>query len=153
MNYTDLLVRCPRCRKPCFLTYGEASYRNLALFEAKPWSPDDELPLERMTEAALKRWRAQLAHKLYICYIDFERGTWQVAAVRSSDKLRFGQPLWKPHNCLVEEDGDGVVPKKTDLVPDRPAVAMDAGERRPAVAGGHIRRRSSRIGARRTGGV
>lgn len=154
----DYLARCPRCHKTALLVYGEASYRNLALFDAVPWSPLDELEPDGLTEAARKRWQAQLPYKLYICYIDFERGTWQIAVARASEKLRRGLPLWKPHNCLME--ANDVEPKKKDVLPDLPAAKIEVyaaaeagGESRRAVENGRDRPRRARFGRYRDGGV
>lgn len=146
MPLQDYLARCPRCHATCLLVYGEASYRNLALFEAVPWSPLDEIPdREFGTDRALQQWRNQLPYKLAISYIDFDRGTWQLAMVRSNEKLRVGQPLWRPHTCPLEAS-DGVEPKKTDLVPDLPVLARDRGAERGAVANGRRRARHTRLG-------
>lgn len=152
----DLLARCPRCQKTVLLVYGRVSYRNLALFEAIPWSPLDEPEPEGLTDNGRKRWLAQLPYKLYICYIDFETGTWDVAMARANEKLRQGEPLWKPHNCLREEDDGDLEPTKADLVPDRPAVraGLPVVDRDPepsvgAVADGRVRRRRARPGGAR----
>lgn len=156
----DYLARCPRCHQTALLVYGEASYRNLALFEAVPWSPLDEPEPEgeHFTEAGRRRWLALLPFKLYVCYIDFDRGTWQVAIARSNEKMRQGQPLWKPHNCLAEVSD--VEPKKKDLLPDLPAAkaevyaAAGAGsESRRAVENGRGRVRRARFVRNRNGGV
>lgn len=131
-TFADYLAKCPRCHQTALLVYGEASYRNLALFEAVPWSPQDEEPAEDLTDAAERRWRQQLPYKLYVCYLDFDRGTWQVAMARANEKLRIGQPLWRPHNCPGEPLA------KDDALPDLPAVSLDAGQqrKRSARAGG-----------------
>jgi len=149
------LARCPRCGTTVLLVYGRVSYRNLAVFEPVPWSPLDEPVPDDLTDAARKRWLAQLPYKLYICYIDFELGQWEVAMARTNEKLRSNQPLWKPHNCMREES-DGVVPTKADLLPDLPAakseaplVAEAAAPRRGAVENHGRRRRSARAGAAR----
>jgi hypothetical protein len=150
----DLLARCPRCRKTVLLTYGEASYRNLAIFEAVPWSPLDEPMPENLTAHQAKTWLRQLPYKLAVAYIDFTRGTWQLAMVRSSDVLRRGVPLWRPHNCLEEVDGDNRVESPATFVPqDHPAVrtregvvAVDGAERGRAVADGRRRARNPRLG-------
>jgi len=148
----DYLARCPRCHATCIMVYGRASYKNLALFEPVPWSPLDETPAdESLSEAAYKRWRQQLPYKLYICYIDFELGQWEVAMVRSNDKLRTGAPLWKPHRCPLEES-DGVEPTKADVLPDLKTVAVDGEERRVPVAPGNRRARNPRLGRARDGG-
>jgi hypothetical protein len=164
MALQDLLARCPRCHVPVLLTYGEASYRNLAIFEAVPWSPLDEEPEEgrdRMTPAGLRRWEALLPYKLAIAYIDLERGTWQLAMVRSNEKLRPGMPLWKPHNCLEEVGDDGhVEPAATFTPQDQPVVrtrervvAVDGGQRGGPVADGGVRRRRARFGRAHPGEV
>lgn len=162
MSLQDLLARCPRCRRTVLLTYGEASYRNLAIFEAVPWSPlDEELNDGTMTPAAYKSWLRQLPYRLAVAYIDMERGTWQLAMVRSNDKLRQGQSLWRPHNCLEEVTDDGRVESAAPFTPqDRPAartrervVAVDGGDGGRPVADGRVRRRNPRIGTARAGEV
>ena len=160
LSLGDYLARCPRCHQTCLLVYGEASYRNLALFEATPWSPLDEAEPQhdldngawRMTDHALQQWRNQLPYKLAISYLDFDRGTWQLAMVRANEKLRAGMSLWRPHTCPLEAS-DGVEPTKKDLVPDLPVLARDRGVERGAVAAGRVRRRNPRIGAARAGGM
>jgi hypothetical protein len=153
VSLADLLARCPRCRRTVLLTYGEASYRNLAVFEAVPWSPLDETPPEGLTDNARKTWLRQLPYKLAAAYLDLERGTWQLAMVRSNDKLRPGLPLWRPHNCLEEVTDDGRVEWVAPFTPqDRPAVrtrddvvAVDGGEPDVPVDTVGPRRRRSRF--------
>jgi hypothetical protein len=140
MALADLLARCPRCRRTVLLCYGEASYRNLAVFEAVPWSPLDEPAPEGLTENAHKTWLRQLPYRLAVAYIDLVRGTWQLAMVRSNDKLRQGQALWRPHNCLEEVTDDSRVESPATFAPqDRPAVrtredVATVDERQPARA-------------------
>lgn len=153
-TFADYLAKCPRCHQTALLVYGEASYRNLALFEPVPWSPLDEQnpDWETMTDARRRQWLNQLPYKLAICYLDFDRGTWQLAVVRSNEKLRTGLPLWRPHACPLEV-GNGVEPTKTDLVPDLPVLARDRGTERGDLAGGQLRPRRARFGRTRNGGV
>lgn len=151
-TFADYLAKCPRCHQTALLVYGEASYRNLALFEAIPWSPLDEQPDRELTDHQRRQWQNQLPYKLAICYLDFDRGTWQLAMVRSNEKLRPGMSLWRPHNCPMEVS-DGVEPTKADLVPDLPVLARDRGTERGAVEGDHVRPRRARFGRTRHGGV